>query len=94
MAGDQLLISRDFGDFGFIMEAPMCPAFKITREDMKEQSFLAFVKAKFRQHPNLPAFKIVPPIGWTATQEGSELDSIVIGTPIQQLVRKFLHDMP
>lgn len=76
------------------MEAPICPAFKVTREDMKEQSFLEFVKAKFRQHRNLPAFKIVPPIGWNPTQEDSELDSMVIGTPIQQLVRKFLHDMP
>lgn len=65
----------------------MCPAFKVTRDDMKEQSFIAFVKDTFRRHPNLPAFKIIPPNGWNPTQKDAELDGMVIGTPIQQLVR-------
>lgn len=77
------------------MEPPLCPAFKVTRDEMKEQSFLAFVKDTFRRHPNLPAFKIVPPTGWSPTQTDMELDGMVIATPIQQLVRMLhLHDMP
>lgn len=72
----------------------MCPAFKVTREEMKEQSFIAFVKEKFRQHPDLPAFKIVPPIGWNPTRKETDLDSMVIGTPIQQLVRMSSLDVP
>ena len=74
-------------DAAFEPDAPLCPAFKPTKTEMKTQRFLDFVQKVFRDQPHLPAFKIVPPSDWNPTKTDIDVDSLVIGTPIQQLVR-------
>lgn len=74
-------------DAAFEPDAPLCPAFKPTKTEMKTQRFVDFVQKVFRDQPHLPAFKIVPPSDWKPTKTDIDVDSLVIGTPIQQLVR-------
>lgn len=76
-------------DASFEPDAPMCPSFKLTKTEMKTQRFLDFVQKVFREQPHLPAFKIMPPSDWNPTKTDIDVDSLVIGTPIQQLVRPF-----
>jgi hypothetical protein len=76
-------------DASFEPDTPMCPSYKLTQTDMKSQSFLDFVQRVFRENPDLPAFKITPPVDWNPTKTDVDVDSLVIGTPIQQLVRTF-----
>jgi hypothetical protein len=69
------------------MDAPVCPSFYLTREQLKATDFLSFVQRVFREQPDLPAFKIVPPTDWKPTQRRPNLDELTIQTPIKQLVR-------
>jgi hypothetical protein len=71
----------------FEPDAPLCPSFKLTTTDMQSQRFLDFVQRVFREEPDLPAFKITPPSDWNPTKTDIDVDRLVIGTPIQQLVR-------
>ena len=74
-------------DASFDMDAPTCPSYHITREQLKSTDFLSFVQRVFREQPDLPAFKIVPPVDWKPTQRRPNLDELTIQTPIKQLVR-------
>lgn len=74
-------------DASFVMDAPECPAFHLTREQLKATDFVSFVQNVFREQPDLPAFKIVPPKDWSPTQRRPNLDELRIQTPIKQLVR-------
>jgi hypothetical protein len=75
-------------DASFEMDVPLCPSFHLSREQLKATDLLNFVQKVFREQPNLPAFKIVPPKDWSPTQRRPNLDELVIQTPIKQLVRK------
>lgn len=74
-------------DASFEMDAPTCPSYHLTREQLKSTDFLSFVQRVFRERPDLPAFKIVPPVDWKPTQRRPKLDELTIQTPIKQLVR-------
>jgi [histone H3]-trimethyl-L-lysine9/36 demethylase len=74
-------------DAAFEMDAPICPAFKLTRHDLDTKDFVTFAQQVFREQPDLPMFKIVPPAGWAPTRSDLSLEDLVIHTPIQQLVR-------
>ena len=71
------------------MDAPECPSFKVTRDQLKNTDFLTFVQKTFREHPDLPMFKIVPPSDWSPTKRRPNLDQLIIQTPIKQLVRSW-----
>jgi hypothetical protein len=74
----------------FYMDAPTCLTFKLTRDQLKATDFLSFVQKMFREHPDCPMFKIVPPSDWSPTQRRPNLDELTIQTPIKQLVRPAL----
>jgi hypothetical protein len=73
-------------DATFDMDAPECPSFHLTRDQLKGTDFLSFVQSVFREQPDLPMFKIVPPRDWKPTQRRPNLDELMIQTPIKQLV--------
>lgn len=74
-------------DATFDMDVPEVPSFHLTREQLRSTDFLTFVQGVFREQPDLPAFKIVPPVDWKPTQRRPNLDELMIQTPIKQLVR-------
>jgi hypothetical protein len=74
-------------DAAFDMDAPCCPSFSLTRDQMKKSTFVSFVEGVFRENPDIPMFKVVPPKDWSPTRRNIDLSELTIQTPIQQLVR-------
>uniref|UniRef100_A0A7S0S4F7 JmjC domain-containing protein n=1 Tax=Chlamydomonas leiostraca TaxID=1034604 RepID=A0A7S0S4F7_9CHLO len=63
-----------------------CPVYRPTRAEF-ERPFTEYVGRIFREHPELPMFKVVPPAGWRP-RKGSypDLKTMRINTPIRQHV--------
>lgn len=73
-------------DAEFCLDAPECPVYHVTRDQINSTDFLHFVQKVFRSRPDVPMFKIAPPLDWKPTQRRPNLDSMTIQTPIKQLV--------
>jgi hypothetical protein len=71
----------------FEPDAEFCPSFTLRKSQMQDEGFLEFVQRVFHDRPDIPAFKIIPPANWNPTDSDIDVDNLVIGTPIQQLVR-------
>ncbi|KAL6759071.1 JmjC domain, hydroxylase-domain-containing protein [Haematococcus lacustris] len=63
-----------------------CPVFRPTKQEF-EQPFVEYVSNVFRQEPNLPMFKVVPPQSWRPRKAPfPDLKAVRINTPIKQHV--------
>ena len=45
-----------------------CPAFYPSKAEFSRQ-FAGWVRQKFREHPDLPMLRVVPPAGWSPSRK-------------------------